>query len=198
MKRAFDEISDDEWERHTFRPSRVLKGTKSPSPPPIETFAYRPKALGGYSSSNATGSFESPVNLDDDDEEEDAELKVVRPPQGSGRGRRFVVDDDSEAGNAVEVLEVRSTTADDEEISWTDEDDVQASSEEEVVKAEEEEVEEVDVVGKALQKCAKISLALRRELYGSSVSNCDRYAEVEACSSRIVTQVDYSLKPGVV
>lgn len=190
MKRAFDEISDDEWERHTFRPSRVLKRTKTPSPPPIESFAYRPKALGGYSSSNATGSFESPVNLDDDDEEENAELKVVRPPQGGGRGRRFVVDEDSEAGNAVEVLEVRSTMADDEEISWTDEDDVEALSEEAVVTAEEEEVEEVDVVGKALQKCAKISLALRRELYGSSVSNCDRYAEVEAFSSRIVTQED--------
>lgn len=124
--------------------------------------------------------------MDDDDEEEDAELKVVRPPQGGGRGRRFVVDEDSEAGNAVEVLEVRSTTVDDEEISWTDEDDVEAVSEEAVVTAEEEEV---DVVGKALQKCAKISLALRRELYGSSVSNCDRYAEVEAFSSRIVTQV---------
>ncbi|KAA8549439.1 hypothetical protein F0562_001088 [Nyssa sinensis] len=55
---------------------------------------------------------------------------------------------------------------------------------------EEVEVEEAgDVVGKALQKCAKISAKLRSELYSSSsVAACDRYAEVEASSVRIATQ----------
>lgn len=55
---------------------------------------------------------------------------------------------------------------------------------------EEEEEEEDDVVGKALHKCAKISTELKRELYGSSRTACDRYAEVEASSVRIVTQDD--------
>ena len=54
-----------------------------------------------------------------------------------------------------------------------------------------EEVEESDVIGKALQKCGKISEELRSELYGSSVPVCDRYAEVEASSVRIVTQVKF-------
>lgn len=50
--------------------------------------------------------------------------------------------------------------------------------------------EEPDVVGKALLKCSRISAELRRELYGSSTYDCDRYAEVNTSAARIVTQDD--------
>ncbi|XP_068316752.1 protein CHROMATIN REMODELING 19-like [Pyrus communis] len=54
-----------------------------------------------------------------------------------------------------------------------------------------EELEDNDVVGKALQKCTKISADLRNELHGSSAPVVsDRYAKVEAASVRIVNQDD--------
>lgn len=53
-------------------------------------------------------------------------------------------------------------------------------------------VEDDDLVGKALQKCAKISAELKRDLYGTGLTSCDRYAEVEISSVRIVTQVLFS------
>lgn len=49
-----------------------------------------------------------------------------------------------------------------------------------------------DVVGKALQKCSKISVDLKEALYGSSFASCDRYSEVDASSRRIVNQVRFS------
>lgn len=137
---------------------------------------YRPRPP-GVSSQNGAGVLESRVDLEDDD---DDEVTVVRPPQGS-RGRRFIVDEDSDAGDVTEVFDILSPEE--------DEDEFRIEDEEEKKEAEEDE-EEVDVVGKALQKCAKISAALRQELYGSSVQDCDRYAEVEASSCRIVTQED--------
>jgi len=66
------------------------------------------------------------------------------------------------------------------------------SSEEELEEEEESAVEDDDLVGKALQKCAKISAELKRDLYGSGLTSCDRYAEVETSSVRIVTQVLFS------
>lgn len=180
MRRAFDEISDDEWENHTFKPSKVLKRTNLPSPPPIESFAYQPHASG------STGSYDSPVNLDDEGE---GDVNTMHSPHGCGsRGRRFVVDDDSDV---EEVVEVRPVAPDDEEISWS-EDDADIVEAETANLQEDLEVEEVDVVGRALRKCGKISSALREELYGSSISNYDRYAEVEASSCKIVTQVPAS------
>ena len=91
------------------------------------------------------------------------EEEAARP--AANRGRRFVVDDDESEGDFKEVYEIKSS------------------------EEEEEEEEEEDVVGKALHKCAKISTELKRELYGSSRTACDRYSEVEAPSVRIVTQV---------
>lgn len=187
MKRVFDEISDDEWENHSFKPSRVLKNPTSPPPPPppppaIESFAFRSKQLPDVVDNSSDGDddnddcFEikkpdSIVNLVENDlEDNDVELMEVAPEVMMGnRGRRFVVDEDS----------------DDEWAGLVDDDDDE----------EEDKVEEDDVVGKALQKCAKISVELRRELYGSSVAAtaaCDRYAEVEASSVRVVTQVVWS------
>lgn len=94
---------------------------------------------------------------------EDEEEEEVRPVT---RGRRFVVEDEDSDGD------------------WAD---LESTSEEEEVV---EEVEDDDVVGKALQKCAKISADLKRELHGSSAPTAsDRYAEVDASSVRIVTQV---------
>jgi SWI/SNF-related matrix-associated actin-dependent regulator of chromatin subfamily A containing DEAD/H box 1 len=52
-----------------------------------------------------------------------------------------------------------------------------------------EDANEDDLVGKALQKCARISVELKGELFGSSGAVCDRYSEVESSSVRIVTQV---------
>lgn len=160
MKREFTEISDDEWENHSFKPSRVLKiKTPAPKPPPsIESFAF--KADSHHQNLDE--------NLEDDDVEEEGPVSAA-----NNRGRRFIVDDDDEEqqseGDFAEVYEVQSST-----------------EEEEVL---EDDEQEDDVVGKALQKCAKISAELKRELYGTSGTACDRYAEVEASSVRIVTQV---------
>lgn len=181
MKREYaeiSEISDEEWEPHSesFKPSRVLKiNTRSPKPkpkpkppPPIESFAYN-----------------KDENLEDDDVEE-----VVGPTAATNnRGRRFIVDDDEEEeeeegeeeqeqehGDFVEVYDIKSSSQEEEE---------------EELLILEDEIENDDVVGKALQKCAKISAELKRELYGTTTSAaCDRYAEVEASSVRIVTQSD--------
>ncbi|PKA52131.1 ATP-dependent DNA helicase DDM1 [Apostasia shenzhenica] len=178
MRRVFDEISDDEWENHSFKPSRVLKKGRA-SPPPIESFAYRPRGSAGVG-------FPDVVNLDDDDEEEVGEEEVLKNSVTVGnRPRRFILDEGSDAEEpADDVFEVRPTEMDamDDEFSF----DTEAEEGEE----ENGEVNESDVVGKALHKCAKISADLRRELYGSSVSTCDRYAEVESSSARIVTQED--------
>ncbi|PSS26833.1 Protein CHROMATIN REMODELING like [Actinidia chinensis var. chinensis] len=158
MKRTFIEISDEEWESHPFKPSRVLK--PSQPPPPIESFAFSSDSL----SDDSIEVLENPVeNLEDDDVEDSMEVRK-RP------GRRFVVDEDSD-GDFEKPKE---------------EEEIELMFGEEI----DEEVEESDVIGKALQKCGKISEELRSELYGSSVPACDRYAEVEASSVRIVTQDD--------
>ncbi|GAV78796.1 SNF2_N domain-containing protein/Helicase_C domain-containing protein [Cephalotus follicularis] len=174
MRREFEEISDGEWANESFKPSRVLKRTSSSSPslPPIESFSFnfQPK---GYNSEDDCFEITSQSfhNLNDQIEDDvEVEVKEVRP----NRGRRFVVDDDDDdddddenEADFVEVYEVESS---------------------------EEELDDDDVVGKALQKCAKISAELRRELYGSSwsssISSCVRYSEVESSSIRIVTQKD--------
>lgn len=158
MKRDFAEISDDEWDNHSFKLSRGLKKSQG-APPPIESFSYRSENPQVSPEDVSDGSSDDCVEIKENLEDDDAE--VVAAP--ASRGRRFVVDEDSDDDYA-EVVEVKSGT-------------------------EEEQVEEDDVVGKALQKCAKISAELRRELYGSSVTACDRYAEVESSSVRIVTQV---------
>lgn len=161
MKRDFTEISDDEWDNHSFKLSRALKKSQG-APPPIESFSYRPENPQVSPEDVSDGSSDDCVEIKEDLEDDDAE--VLAAPVS--RGRRFVVDEDSDEDFA-EVVEVKSGTEEEAE----------------------EEVEEDDVVGKALQKCAKISAELRRELYGSSVTACDRYAEVESSSVRIVTQV---------
>ncbi|KAF7133261.1 hypothetical protein RHSIM_Rhsim09G0079500 [Rhododendron simsii] len=179
MKRPYVEISDDEWENHSsFDPSRVLKKPSNPPPPPppppppIESFAFRSSStFQSVSSSSSDDSLLAQVEnfdgnlVDDDLEDDDAE----GPPPPTFRGRKFVVDEDSDGDfNEVEVVRVEE--------------------EEEL----EEMVEESDVVGKALQNCAKISAELRSELYGSgpAAAAYDRYSEVEASSVRIVTQED--------
>lgn len=168
MKRDFTEISDDEWDNHSFKLSRALKKSQG-APPPIESFSYRPEDPQVSPEDVSDGSSDDCVEIKEDLEDDDAE--VLAPPVS--RGRRFVVDEDSDEDFA-EVVEVKSGTEEEAE----------------------EEVEDDDVVGKALQKCAKISAELRRELYGSSVTACDRYAEVESSSVRIVTQDDIDVACG--
>lgn len=178
MKRAFVEISDDEWDNHSFEPSRVLNKSPSTPPPPIESFAYRTSLKLNDSDSDEVVQT-SRINSGEEENLEDYVEEVLPPVR---RGRRFVVDDDDDEeeddsdGDFAEVVEVKST--EDEEIEFgVDEDEVG--------------MEEDDVVGKALQKCAKISAELKRALYGSAGATCDRYAEVEASSSiRVVTQDD--------
>ncbi|KAF4351865.1 hypothetical protein G4B88_030360 [Cannabis sativa] len=171
MKRDYQEISDDEWENHSFKPSRVLgKKPQNPSstpplpPPPIESFSFRSSSKLEVSNQSSDDCVEVGEDLEDDD----VEVSHVRPVN---RGRRFVIEDDESDEELPEVFEIKSTT-----------------EEEDDLELEDEVADEDDVVGKALQKCAKISAELRRELYGSSVPACDRYAEVESSSVRIVTQ----------
>lgn len=176
MKRDYYEISDDEWpEDNSFNPSRVLKLKPSaPPPPPIESFAYTKSTNHDTSkssnfiqvldsSSEEIGVGNATENLEDDDAEIDSTMN-----QTASRGRRrFVVDDEDEGLNS--------------------------NGEEEIELFENEETEEDDdddVVGKALQKCGKISMELKRELFGTAAAKCDSFVEVEEASSlRIVTQV---------
>ncbi|OMO72649.1 SNF2-related protein [Corchorus olitorius] len=132
MKRVFDEISDEEWENHTFKPSRVLK--KNPNPPAIESFAFNSRT--------------PPADFSDQSSDDCVEIEQLE-------------DDDSDGDFKLE------------------DDDVLP-----------EEAAPVNRARKALQKCAKISAELRKELYGSSGASCERYSEVETSSVRIVTQND--------
>ncbi|KAK5776730.1 hypothetical protein PVK06_044693 [Gossypium arboreum] len=162
-------------ENHSFKPSRVSK--KSANPPPIESFSFNSQSHTNYSGQSSDDCIEI-QHLEDDGvfnlEDDDVEAEDVARPVN--RVRRFVVDDneeDDENACSDEVFDVESS----EEI---------------------EELQEDDVVGKALQKCAKISTELRKELYGSSAASCERYAEVEASSVRIVTQNDVDVACGAV
>ncbi|XP_061991177.1 protein CHROMATIN REMODELING 19 [Rosa rugosa] len=172
MKRSLDhfEISDDEWEEHSssFKPSRVLKKSRTPTPPAIESFAYRKRRVSDDDSDCVEikdDSDDDCVEIKNDLEDDDVVEEVRRPVT---RGRRFVVEDEDSDGDWAEL---ESTSEEEEE--------------------EEAEAEDDDVVGRALQKCAKISADLKRELHGSSAPTAsDRYAEVDASSVRIVTQDD--------
>uniref|UniRef100_A0A7N0VCB1 Helicase ATP-binding domain-containing protein n=1 Tax=Kalanchoe fedtschenkoi TaxID=63787 RepID=A0A7N0VCB1_KALFE len=171
-KRVLLEISDDEWENQSFNPSRVF--SRLP-PPPIESFAF-------------TSPFHS-----DDEEDDCVEISPIPPnreifedddvdklPPARTRGRRFVINDDDtdeEEAQGTDTEQVKST------------DYLQGFDNADVV-VEERLLEEEDVIGNALGKCAKISEHLKRELYGSSSIPCDRFAEVESSSLRIVTQGD--------
>ncbi|TYG90384.1 hypothetical protein ES288_A12G177500v1 [Gossypium darwinii] len=150
MKRVLDESSDDGWENHSFKPSRVSK--KSANPPPIESFSFNSQSHTNYYGQSSDDCIEI-QHLEDD-------------------GVFNLEDDDVEAEDVARPVNRSS-----EEI---------------------EELQEDDVVGKALQKCAKISTELRKELYGSSAASCERYAEVEASSVRIVIQNDVDVACGAV
>ncbi|XP_015066993.1 protein CHROMATIN REMODELING 19 isoform X2 [Solanum pennellii] len=182
MKRDYYEISDDEWpEDNSFNPSRVLKHKPSAPPPPIESFAYSNTTNQNTSkssnfiqvldsSSEEMGLGNASENLEDDDVEIDSTINQTN----SRARRRFVVDDEDEGFNSNEEEELF-------ELSDNQESD--------------EEVE--DVVGKALQKCGKISMELKRELFGTAAAKCDSFVEVEEASSlRIVTQDDIDLACG--
>lgn len=219
MRRVLDEISDDEWDHHSFKPSRILKKPKPSPPPPIESFAYRSKAAAPKPAASSS----AVVNLSDDDdfdwdlndtapaadkddddwnisdedeeiaaedlavaedleddfdeEEQPAAMERALPPR-STRGRRIVIDEDSDL--------------EDEGLGIEEDDDDEEEEFGIVEKRGHGRGEEPDVVGKALQKCAKISAELKKELYGSSSVSAERYAEVETSSSsaRIVMQED--------
>ncbi|KAI4357323.1 hypothetical protein L6164_001279 [Bauhinia variegata] len=189
MKRDYLELSDEEWENHTFDSSRVLKRTQvdtATAPPPIESFAYgsRKAEISDQSSDDCV---EIRENLEEGLEDEDLELDRGKSVATANPGRRFIVDDDDEEEEEGEEVVVVS----DRDIRAVYE--IESSEEEE----EEEEVEnENDVVGRALQKCAKISAELRKELYGSSGTACHRYSEVESSTVRIVTQDDVDVACG--
>lgn len=191
MKRDYYEISDDEWpEDNSFNPSRVLKLNKPSSlPPPIESFAYsksnnhdtsKPSNFVELvdSSSEEIGVRNVTENLEDDD----AEIVSTVNQKTTSRGRRrFVVDDEDE--DEDEGLN-----------SNEDEQDIEVFEE---IDAFEESEEDDDVVGKALQKCGKISTELKRELFGTAAAKFDSYAQVEEASSlRIVTQDDIDMACG--
>jgi SWI/SNF-related matrix-associated actin-dependent regulator 1 of chromatin subfamily A len=108
-----------------------------------------------------------------EDEEEVEETKVVM--RAARVGRRFVIED-----------EEASDDDDDEAESSASEDEFGGGGGGSGGRRGEDE----DVVGKALQKCAKISADLRKELYGTSSGVTDRYSEVETSTVRIVTQND--------
>ncbi|KAI3814094.1 hypothetical protein L1987_18839 [Smallanthus sonchifolius] len=167
MKRGLEsiEISDDEWSNHDFDSSRILNKTQ-PSPPPIESFAFTPGTSTSKPSSDFNYSSDSSdcVEIINDHAPENLEDDDFGEPPSTtiaSRGRRFVIEDEQD------------------DFDGENDDDTDNDND--------------DVVGKALHKCAKISTELRSELYGSSSSSihaCDRYAEIDASSVRIVTHDD--------
>ncbi|XP_019461602.1 PREDICTED: protein CHROMATIN REMODELING 19 [Lupinus angustifolius] len=191
MKRDFYEISEDEWENHTtsFKPSRVLKAPRLSSsssssssrlpPPPIESFAFGSNNKPEVSdhgdddcveiAPSSTIFQESNGSLDDL-EDEDVDDSTTAP--APNRGRRFIIDDEDDDVSDRDVAEVYEIESTEEEVE------------------EVEDLNEGDVVGKALHKCSKISTELRKELFGSSGTACERYSEVESSSVKIVTQED--------
>ncbi|KFK33420.1 hypothetical protein AALP_AA5G010400 [Arabis alpina] len=195
MKRDFDEISEEEWSQHSFNASRVLKQPRNPKKtrnpatnpsPSIESFAFRRP---------------SRMVIDSDDDDDDC-VEVEDLVDSDSEVKDLLLEDEEEEPKVmVRAARVsRRFVIEDEEGSDDDDDD------DDEVSASEDEFggggggrgrrrggeEEEDVVGKALQKCAKISADLRKELYGSSsgVTTCDRYSEVETSTVRIVTQTD--------
>ncbi|XP_010680043.3 protein CHROMATIN REMODELING 19 [Beta vulgaris subsp. vulgaris] len=197
MKRTFDEISDEEWENHSFKPSKILNSSSSKPPPSIESFAFTSRSAPIDLTDDGDEDYVPPPDdvgdLEDDDEDlEDDDVDVAAT---SGRRRRFVVDDDddddidndndNDEDDLQEVVEVKSEGEEEEEEEMellSDTDDDEDDDDEKLEKEEE------DVVGRALQKCAKISAELRKELNGPSVTVADRYAESVSSSVRIVTQ----------
>ncbi|KAE8705433.1 Protein CHROMATIN REMODELING 19 [Hibiscus syriacus] len=176
MSRASSRKSQTKNGRIT--PSRVLK--KNPDPPPIESFAFNSVAQPTISDQSCDDCVEI-QHLDRDSNLEDYDVE----PDDAGpinRARRFIVDDDEDE-------------VDDDDVKDGDENGFEEVFD---VESSEEEFQEDDVVGKALQKCAKMSAELRKELYGSSGASCERYAEVEASSVRIVTQNDIDIACGAV
>ncbi|KAL8144416.1 hypothetical protein V2J09_017448 [Rumex salicifolius] len=185
MKRVFEEISDDEWDNHDFKPSRVLNSATTAAVP-IESFAFSKQQKPSNSSAAAST---VDLTVDDTDSEdnclEDDDAGDYRPP--TTRGRRFVIDDDDDdegvgAGSRNEVVELKSED-DEDDGDWESEGLGTVPSEED------------DLVGRALHKCGKISEELRRELYGSSSAlplDSSGYAEVDASSVGIVTQDEVS------
>jgi SWI/SNF-related matrix-associated actin-dependent regulator 1 of chromatin subfamily A len=188
MKPELYEISDDEWENHSFKPSRVLKRPRSP-PPPLDSFAYKPPSqpqpqpvasdddddcvVISQITDNNNNNFECLDDLEDADVDDVEAAPTARP------GRRFILDDEDEeddlgGGDNVDVFDIDST--------------------EDEVEVEIDEGNEGDLVGRALQKCARISVELKGELFGSSGAACERYSEVESSSVRIVTQVWFCKK----
>ncbi|XP_014520987.1 protein CHROMATIN REMODELING 19 [Vigna radiata var. radiata] len=175
MKPDLYEISDDEWENHSFKPSRVLKRPRTsspPSPPPIESFAYTSKVdVLSENDSDCVEIAPSDANFLDDLEDADVDASGGGYAAAS-RGRRFIIDDEDE--------DAEENGGRDGRVS-------------ELYEVEEEEVEELnenDVVGRALHKCARISAELKGELFGSTGTACERYSEAESSSVRIVTQED--------
>ncbi|CAH8383388.1 unnamed protein product [Eruca vesicaria subsp. sativa] len=197
MKRDFDEISEEEWSQHSFNASRVLKQPRPPKTtprqqqtrknpsPPIESFAFRrpSKAI------EIEDDDEDCVVVEDSESDSDSDVKIVN---GGGGGGDLVLDDDEEVVMVRRARVGRRFVIEDEEASEEEEEDEVSSSEEEGGGGRGGDGDDEDVVGKALQKCAKISADLRKELYGSSsgVTTCDRYSEVETSTVRIVTQAD--------
>ncbi|GJY26695.1 protein chromatin remodeling 19 [Tanacetum coccineum] len=175
MKRGFDsiEISDDEWSNHDFNSSRILNNNNnntSKTLPSIESFAFtKPSPSHSPSSSSDCVQIitENPENLEDDD------FAEAPSTSAANRGRRFVIDDEEDEAEE-DAIDLDEYESDDYELGFVGEE------------------KEEDVVGKALFKCSKISAELRKDLYGSNVASdaCDRYAEVDGSSVRIVTQDD--------
>ncbi|WCJ33735.1 Protein CHROMATIN REMODELING 19 [Euphorbia peplus] len=189
MKRTFEEISDDEWSHHSFKPSRVLNrklklksaastSTSTSTPPPIESFAFKKSDdLFDCDSTSAEDCVEITPPLHDDFDE----LPPPLPP--GNRARRFVVDDEEDDDDVEERTAALESDKEFDDVYNLESSDEDFEEEGFVFK-------EDDVVGNALQKCAKISAELKRELYGSAGTSCDRYSEVEDFAVKIVTQSD--------
>ncbi|XP_051218599.1 protein CHROMATIN REMODELING 19 [Lolium perenne] len=82
MRRDYEEISDDEWSNHAFKPSRVLKRPHpqppaAQPPPPIDSFRYDPKASSAAGTSKTAAVVLSSSDDDDFDLRKDVSSRRV-------------------------------------------------------------------------------------------------------------------------
>uniref|UniRef100_A0A0E0DH94 Helicase ATP-binding domain-containing protein n=1 Tax=Oryza meridionalis TaxID=40149 RepID=A0A0E0DH94_9ORYZ len=95
MRRGYEEIDDDEWSNHSFKPSRVLKRPSrgaqpdSQPPPPIDSFRYNPRpSSAAAAAAAATAAATATVVLSDDDD--DFELGGEERLRRAGKSTRVL------------------------------------------------------------------------------------------------------------
>lgn len=133
------------------------------------------------------------IDISEEDEDldladDDVDYQAPRPPQQRTSGRRFMIGDDDDSD--VPVADGAMDVEEDDGVNWSELENDDEDGDYNGGRSVDVEEREGDVVGMALRKCSRISADLRQELFGSSARNVESYAEIDASTCRIVTQVN--------